>query len=141
MSKPRSRRLRAAIVASATLAGLLVGGRAGIASCSAPAISVRAGNGASHTGPVTVMGLGWLSGCDDTGGSCGYQGERSDPLTNIAVDILKRGGKRVAGGTVDANSRGAFFLTIEVALPPGHYKAVATGGGFHDSVAFVVTRA
>jgi hypothetical protein len=59
-------------------------------------------------------------------------------MKDIKIDVVKPDGERVGGGSVDTNQDGAFSLTIGFStLPPGHYEALAVGGGVRAMALFI----
>ena len=118
---------RALILASALVAGLLLGIQPGVASCAGPTITAR-----MSADMVRVTGHGWFSGCNDTGGGCGYRPGPTNPVSDIKVYLIGTGGQHILLGTANANSEGAFsFASFLPNLPSRRYPVLAVLGGVH----------
>ena len=145
MGALRPGRTKVLLVASAALAGLLLGVRPGAASCARPWIDIQPGHEFGGGGQaVTIVGHGWMS-CSDGGGvGCTYRPPPEKSFKDIKVQIVGPGGEPVNGASVDANSNGAFSLTLALpttgfsAAPPGRYEALPVGGGVRAEASFVL---
>ena len=138
MSERRPARTNILVVAAASVAGLLLGVRPGVASCAGPTVVVHQ---SASTRTITVVGSGWLSGCNDTGTGCSKTGP-VDPIADVRLFILRRSGPRMPIGSASPDRGGAFSLAISVPkLPRGRYRLFAEApGGYPRAAASFVYR-
>lgn len=92
-------------------------------SCAAPEISVTPAQVAVGD-DIEVLGRNWNGVCPgpDTIGCWGGSAQEDRPIQDIQLILVNRGTKeRYPLGTVDADERMGFSLTVSADVPPGWY--------------------